>query len=385
MEVDDEYKSTLDDILNRIPKYFIDKGPYSKRLYNIINSGFNYYDRTNSNNMKLTVLTGKNIEMKAAGPYFPEDVQKHVKQHIHKQLHYTYYFPGDKIVEIYFGLLDEHIVNYQKYHDMMRLIISWAHVCMKYAYKECSKRHKVYFYLSDIKKVLPENQIMTLDYTNINTGVTTRCQPQNETIIYRKEEWFKVYIHEMMHAFGFDISDTYRGMISKEIKKLFHIKSSMKVEEAYVEVWARIINGAYAAYDAAENSDDFEKLFLFTMEVERLFSVMQAQKVLGYMNLTYDMVITPGSRIAYNLYREKTNVFAYFVLTAILMNNPYDFMKLCGKMNKRWIRFDNTIKAVKELESYIKNNYKNKDFLENIQTNYHLHNRGLRMTLIEVN
>ena len=30
MEVDDEYKSTLDDILNRIPKYFIDKGPYSK-------------------------------------------------------------------------------------------------------------------------------------------------------------------------------------------------------------------------------------------------------------------------------------------------------------------------------------------------------------------
>ena len=54
-------------------------------------------------------------------------------------------------------------------------------------------------------------------------------------------------------------------------------------------------------------------------------------------------------------------------------------------MDKELIRFDNTIKAVKELESYIKNNYKNKDFLENIQTNYHLHNRGLRMTLIEVN
>ena len=48
---------------------------------------------------------------------------------------------------------------------MMRLVISWIHVCMKYAYKECSRRHKVYFYLSDIKKVLPENQIMTLDYT----------------------------------------------------------------------------------------------------------------------------------------------------------------------------------------------------------------------------
>ena len=159
----------------------------------------------------------------------------------------------------------------------------------------------------------------------------------------------------------------------------------MKVEEAYVEVWARIINGAYAAIGVSENSDDFEKLFLFTMEVERLFSVMQAQKVLGYMNLSYDMVIKSGSRIAYNLYREKTNVFAYFVLTAILMNNPYDFMKLCVKMNKKWIRFDNTVKAIKELENYIKNNYKNSDFLKNIQTYYSLHNRGLRMTLIEVN
>ena len=385
MEVDDDYKSTLDDILDRIPKYYINKGPYSKRLYEIINSGLRFYDKTNSNNMKLNILTGKKIIMKASGPYFPEEVQHHIKENIHKQLHYTYYFPGDKIVEIYFGLLNEHIVNYDKYHDMMRLIISWAHVCMKYAFKHCSKRHKVYFYLSDIKKVLPNNQIVTLDYNHVNTGVTTRCQPENETIIYRKEEWFKVYIHEMMHAFGFDISDTYRRMISKDISKLFYIKSSMKIEEAYVEVWARIINGAYAAIKVADNSKDFDRLFLFTMEVERLFSVMQAQKVLSYMNLTYDIVTTPGSRIAYNLYREKTNVFSYYVLTAILMNNPYDFMKLCNNMNKKWIRFDNTIKAVKELENYIKAVYKNSDLLENIRRNYSLHNRGLRMTLIEVN
>ena len=49
------------------------------------------------NNMKLTILTGNNIEMKAAGPYFPEDVQNILKQNIHKQLHYTYYFPMIKL------------------------------------------------------------------------------------------------------------------------------------------------------------------------------------------------------------------------------------------------------------------------------------------------
>ena len=53
MEVADNYKSTLDEILKLIPKHFVDKGPYSKRLYRLISSGLEYYDRTNENNMTL--------------------------------------------------------------------------------------------------------------------------------------------------------------------------------------------------------------------------------------------------------------------------------------------------------------------------------------------
>ena len=385
MEVADSYKDTLDEILSDIPKQYIKKGPYSNRLYKLISSGLSFYDKTNENNMILSILTGNNIIMKASEPYFPEEIQEYVKKNIHKQLHYTYYFPGEKVVEVYFGLMNEHIVNYQKYHDMMRLIISWAHICMRYAFKECSRRHKIYLYLSDFKKILPNNQIVTLGQSNVNTGVTTRCSVENETIIYRQEEWFKVYIHEMMHAFGFDISDTYRNTISRSIKTLFDIRSSMKIEEAYVETWARIINGAYASIEVAEDEKDFEKLFLFTMEVERLFSVIQAQKVLGYMNLVYDNVIRGDNRIAYSLYREKSNVFAYYVLTAILMNDPYTFMQFCGRINRKWLRFDNTMKAVKELEEYIKIGYKDPSFLENIRKSYNLKNRGLRMSLIEVN
>ena len=385
MDAADGYKDSLDEILELIPKHFVDKGPYSKKLYKLIGEGLKYYDRTNQNNMTLTVLTGDNMIMKAAGIYFPNQIQEHIKTNLYKQLHYRYHFPNDRIMNVYFGLLDKQIVNYQAYHDMMRLVISWAYTCIKYSYKVCSRRQTIYFYLTDFKKILPHSNITTLDYNHINTGVTTRCAENNETIIYRKEEWFKVYIHEMMHSYGFDISDTYRGMISEEIKKLFEIKSSMKIEEAYVEVWARIINSGYASYFAAENEKDFEQLFLFTMEVERLFAVIQAQKVLGFMNLSYDLVVTKGTRIAYNLYRERTNVFSYYILTAMFLNKPYDFMRFCSKINKKWLRFDNTVKAVKELESYIKSNYKDDAFLKNIRRKYKTRNRGLRMTLIEVN
>jgi len=385
MEVADNYKSTLDEILKLIPKHFVDKGPYSKRLYRLISSGLEYYDRTNENNMTLSILTGENMVVKASGEYYSEIIQESIKKNIKKQLHYKYYFSDDRIVEVYFGLMDAHIVNYQKYHDMMRLIISWAHICMKYAFKECSKRHNIFFYLTDFKKEMPNNNIIVLDRHHVNTGVTTRCKENNETIIYRKEEWFKVYVHEMMHAFGFDISETYRNTISTEIKKLFGIKSSMRVEEAYVETWARIINGAYASIQSSENENDFEQLFLFSMEVERLYATIKAQQVLNYMHLSYDSLITKGNRVAYSLYRERTNVFAYYILVAIFMNDPYDFMRLCNKINRKWLRFDNTIKAVKELEKYIKALHLHPDFLENIRKKYRSKNRGLRMSLIEVN
>lgn len=385
MEVADNYKSTLDEILKLIPKHFVDKGPYSKRLYRLISSGLEYYDRTNENNMTLSILTGENMVVKASGEYYSEIIQESIKKNIKKQLHYKYYFSDDRIVEVYFGLMEAHIVNYQKYHDMMRLIISWAHICMKYAFKECSKRHNIFFYLTDFKKEMPNNNIIVLDRHHVNTGVTTRCKENNETIIYRKEEWFKVYVHEMMHAFGFDISETYRNTISAEIKKLFGIKSSMRVEEAYVETWARIINGAYASIQSSENENDFEQLFLFSMEVERLYATIKAQQVLNYMHLSYDSLITKGNRVAYSLYRERTNVFAYYILVAIFMNDPYDFMRLCNKINRKWLRFDNTIKAVKELEKYIKALHLHPDFLENIRKKYRSKNRGLRMSLIEVN
>lgn len=386
MEVADKYKITLDEILKIIPKNYIKRGPYASRLYEVINSGLRFYDKTNNYNMFLSVLTGENMEIKASGPYFPDKIQHHIKENMTRQLHYTYHFPEGKTVEVYFGLLNEQLAFvYQKYHDMMRLIISWAHVCMKYAFKECSKSHKIYFYLTDFEKDLPENQILTLSQEHINTGVTTRCQPNNETVIYRKEEWFKVYVHEMMHAFGFDISETYRGLISNEIKKMFDIRSSMKVEEAYVEVWARLVNGAYASIQVAENEKDFEQLFLFTMEVERLFSVIQAQKVLGYMNLNYSTVLSKDNRLAYGLYREKTNVFAYYILTAMIMNDPYAFMKICARINKKWLRFDNTVKAVKELDGFIRLAAVEPSFMKNMEKDYGLKNRGLRMSLIEVN
>ena len=238
------------------------------------------------------------------------------------------------------------------------------------------KKQNIYIYPTKLEKVLPMNEVVVLGTEHVNTAVTTRCSANNETIIYRQEEWFKVYVHEMMHSYGLDINDSYNLLINNLVKKLFNVRSSMKVAEAYVETWARIINGAYAAVMFSESKEDFEELFLFTMEVERLFSVIQAQKVLAYMNLTYNNVIERGSRLSENLYREKSNVFAYYILTAMLMNDPYTFLQFCSRINRKWIRFDNTLSAVKELENYIKLAHMDPTFIKNMETNFQVKDKG---------
>ena len=103
------------------------------------------------------------------------------------------------------------------------------------------------------------------------------------------------------------------------------------------------------------------------------------------MNLNYSTVLSKDNRLAYGLYREKTNVFAYYILTAMIMNDPYAFMKICARINKKWLRFDNTVKAVKELDGFIRLAALEPTFMKNMEKDYGLKNRGLRMSLIEVN
>ena len=74
----------------------------------------------------------------------------------------------------------------------------------QYASSECVSKINIVIYLTPFKKVLPDNSIAILDVENANSAVTLACHNPGEIIIYRKEEWFKVFIHETFHSFGLD-------------------------------------------------------------------------------------------------------------------------------------------------------------------------------------
>lgn len=237
----------------------------------------------------------------------------------------------------------------------------------QYASSECVSKINIVIYLTPFKKVLPDNSIAILDVENANSAVTLACHNPGEIIIYRKEEWFKVFIHETFHSFGLDFSTLHCNTFITNFRGLFPISSTFNIAETYTEIWAEIINCVFISYFSAK--DDFD-LFLdyceFLLQLERIFSLYQCQKILEYMGLEYKHLYSSDNNSVIarnNLYKEKTNIFAYYILKSLLMNNYIDFLKWCDVHNTAFVQFTKTENNLHFFFKYIKGKHNSTNFL----------------------
>ena len=66
-----------------------------------------------------------------------------------------------------------------------------------------------------------------------NSAVTTSCTPHGEIILYRTEEFIKVFIHETFHTLGLDFSNMPLTSFNKKVRQIFPINSEFNLFEAY--------------------------------------------------------------------------------------------------------------------------------------------------------
>ena len=291
--------------------------------------------------------------------YFPEIIQKYIKDNEQKQLLFSCGNVGNREINIHFTLFDESAI--EKYIQHVRMMYMWLSICAKYAMKYCTNTLDVYVYPTPFTKNLPESTTTTLGPENVNTAFTQACAPKGQLIIFREEEWFKVFIHETFHTYGLDFSQSDISSMKKELISLYPIESDFDIYEAYTETWARIINCALCSYNALENKRDrkiFFKNLDFCLELERMFALYQCVKVIGFMGLTYDDLHAPNSHaLRKGLYRENTHVFSYYVLTAVFLNDYQGFMLWCKEHNEVLLRFNSTPENFITFTEYIKSVY----------------------------
>jgi hypothetical protein len=96
------------------------------------------------------------------------------------------------------------------------------------------------------------------------------------------------------------------------------------------------------------------------MNDEILFSLFQLSKVLKHNKMTYTDLFVKNS------YKEKSNVFSYYVLKTIFIYFYNEFIEWTTNNNRGTLTFKKTQQNVLSLVEFIKSRYKNNEYLRTI-------------------
>jgi hypothetical protein len=302
---------------------------------------------------------------------FPDVVRNHINEVMMSEICYSFSL-HDRDIKVYFIVENDNIIlEIEKYNKYLHIIATWIYILNTYASKECSVNLNIYFYFTSLKKNLPNSNIHILDETNVNTAFTTTCARDSEIVIFRKEEWLKVFIHETFHNFGLDFSTLNNDITNECIHNIYKVKSNINAYEAYTEFWAEIINALFCSYYDTTNNDinTFLSNCEFYINFERIYSTFQLVKTLDFMGLQYHDLYSNTKQseiLRENLYKENTNVLAYYIIKTVLMNNYQGFLSWCKTNNLSLLDFKKTTGNQKQFCEFIVKNYKKQSLLDNI-------------------
>lgn len=288
-------------------------------------------------------------------PWFsniPQEVQREIAAMKYTK---TYHMKiGDRNISV---VLVQHSNSRDFCKQAIDKIERWLSFVLSVCPAKCANTLDIYLCLTDHKKMLPakvgalydggsKTSQTLVDQIHANTAFTTSCSHTNSIFIYRKEEWFKVLIHESFHCLGLDFSKVgSSGEPDRIIKSTFPALSDsvdIRLYETYCEMWAEIINLMFLCGPSTMRCKSVKystsrtrtrksvsktsgfNCMMRLLKYERMYSVFQANKLLRHYGLKYTD-LTHKTK----MYNENTPAFSYYVLKSILMWNVDKFLKWC--------------------------------------------------------
>jgi hypothetical protein len=262
---------------------------------------------------------------------------------------------GNREIQVIFYLKRKEEIK--KYEIKIEKILHVLFFLSTYAKNNCAKNLKIHCILTNLKKVIPETKLEILNKENVNSALTTSCVISGDIILYRKEEWFKVLIHELFHILGLDFSEYYKDIYSAKLREILNIHSDYLIYETYNEFWATIINTLYYTYFAIYDGKALDKINLnkfyeinsININIEITYSLMQVSKILFHMNMNYEHLWSNKNDDKMKrqiLYKEDTNVLAYYILKTNLLLHYGEMFEWCLLNNKNLLYFTEDYKKI---------------------------------------
>jgi len=335
------------------------------------------------------------------GVYVPEDIRRFIKRNTKGIISYKGSILGREMTIKLYLTSDRQFNELAKIDLIAKRMFVWLYFIIPYTNTNCSRTLTAHCYLCPHKKELPQAQFTVLGPSHVNGGVTTACPTNGEICIYREEELFKVFIHETFHAFGLDWSNMISSELRGKLKALFPISSTMDVSETYTEFWATIFNCLFTAFYLRDNYNNKENFLLYAeycIYCEQIFSLFQCVKILQFMGIYYKTLFEMDDisiKARKFLYKEKSNIFAYYILKMVLLMHADQFITWCIKHNSNILNFKKTNGNLNKFYEFIKQHYDTRPLLQDLDKMHQIVKRGkkynrkvvpksLRMTVIEV-
>lgn len=167
------------------------------------------------------------------------------------------------------------------------------------------KQMTIHLIPSPAKKILKEDGIMTSE--NINSGFT--YTNRNDIYIFRKEEFPKVVIHELIHHDLNIHRDEFNEKNKRLLKEHFNIcdETTLILNEAIIELWATIFQLAFVSIDYHY---EFRKIF----KMEVIYSLYKCHQILK---------IQKGDK-----WKDRCNIYSYIIFKTILLVNLNEYIKI---------------------------------------------------------
>lgn len=170
-----------------------------------------------------------------------------------------------------------------------------------------NNRVNIVVFDTQIRKALPETG-KCIESVHVNSGYCYMASREDETniVIYRRQEFCKVLVHELIHFF--DLIPVSNRLQTYYNIKFSSLKNTLNVNEAFVELEALLIHCKVLAHKQG-------KELYAVIEEEYLFSANEVKKILKQQNTDIHRILNDSFE-----WNENTNAFAYFVLKHILLH-----------------------------------------------------------------
>jgi hypothetical protein len=323
-----------------------------KKLYYDISNGFRYIQDVKTKlgpsfyKLRVERITNINqIPKPTTFPpnAFPPEVRNHIDEYSIGLLTYSFDM-FDRKISIIFLTEDDRVESLiETYNNYVDNMLVWLYIVDIYSSKKCANQLKIFIYHTSLLKNLPGSNIEILNENNVNTAFTRTCPIDSEIVVFRKEEWFKVFMHETFHCFGLDFSAYSNSDSNKCILSIFPAidpNLDVRLYETFCEMWAELFHMLFCLFYVPLDGDGdklkdrcipFSKQrFISTLSNERIFSIYQSNKLLRYSGYTYkDLFATPMR--GHSTYTEKTPAFSYYVIKSLMLWNLDMFIDWCLK------------------------------------------------------